>query len=122
MLGKQEISNADDLIDSRDVIERIGELEAIESEDRDGEEQQELAALKALEDEASGSGDWQYGETLIRNSYFETYAQDLAEDLGYTNREQSWPFCHIDWSAAADALKADYTSIEFSGQTYWIRS
>jgi hypothetical protein len=28
---------------------------------------------------------------------------------------------HIDWDAA-NALKTDYTSVEFDGVTYWLRS
>jgi hypothetical protein len=28
----------------------------------------------------------------------------------------------IDWDAAADSLKADYSSINFNGEDYWIWS
>ena len=71
------------------------------------DEAEELAALKALAEEGENSaGDWEHGATLIREDYFETYAQELAEDIGAVPKDLSWPACHIDWEAAADALKA----------------
>lgn len=127
------ISNTDELIDSRDVIKRIAELEALIEADDGGtldddadvageDERAELAALKALTEAASGCADWQNGETLISESYFQEYAEQLAEDIGAISSDGGWPACHIDWSAAADALKADYKSVDFNGETYWIRS
>lgn len=129
-----EISKYDDVIDSRDVIARIEELQ----EERDTfqagadnvarwslyfpTEAAELAALEALAEEASGSPDWQYGETLIRDSYFKDYAQELAEDCGMLKEGQSWPNNCIDWDQAARELQMDYTSVELDGVDYWIRS
>jgi hypothetical protein len=115
------IENSESVIDSRDVIARINYLESDE-DSLDEEEREELAALRALAEEASGSPDWQYGETLIRDSYFTEYAQELAEDIGAINKDAGWPNSYIDWDAAADALKMDYSSAEFDGVTYWIRS
>lgn len=113
-----EISNTQDIIDSRDVIERIKALEGTEDET----EKAELKALEALQEEAEGySDDWKYGATLIRDSYFTEYAQELAEDIGAIDRNAKWPLQHIDWEAAADELKQDYTSVEFDGTTYWVR-
>ena len=51
------------------------------------DEAEELKALKALQDEAESQSDWTYGATLIKDSYFETYAQDLAEDIGAIHLE-----------------------------------
>ncbi len=115
-----DINNAQDTIDSRDVIERIKELEAIET--RDEEEEEELAALKALAEEgALYAPDWEYGETLIRDSYFAEYAEELAEDIGAIDRNAKWPLTCIDWEEAARQLKQDYTSIDFAGVAYWVR-
>lgn len=168
------IHNGQDIIDSRDVIERISELESlIESEeiseangaepqiDENGktvesittcgecgkswndalitgrtpapsarcpyenihEEIAELKNLQSLADEAEGyAPDWKHGEALIRDSYFETYAQELADDIGAIKADAGWPNNFIDWEAAADALKQDYTSVDFDGVEYWIRS
>ncbi len=114
-------SNSDDVIDSRDIIERIELLEGLDN--RDDDENSELAALKALAEEASGyAPDWTYGEALIRDSHFEDYARETAEDCGMLKDATSWPLRCIDWKEAAEELQQDYTSVEFDGVTYWIRS
>ena len=113
-------TNTDDVIDSRQIIERIEELEGIV--DPDDEETSELASLKALAEEASGySEDWRYGATLVRDSYFQTFAQDFAEDIGAINKDATWPNTCIDWEQAARELQMDYTAVEFDGVTYWVR-
>lgn len=134
-----EINNRQDTIDSRDVIARIEELELerevehdsysndIEAQEAldawdDGGEGEELAALKNLTEQCEGYGDWQYGETLIRDYFFEVYAQELAEDMGDINHNVSWPYTHIDWGAAADELRQDYSCVDFDGEEYWLRS
>lgn len=132
----EEITTSDDIIDSRDVIARMGYLRSF-CEDEDGEiltpetapedhanieEIEEYAKLQALCDEAEDyASDWKYGATLIRDSHFEDYARELAEDTGAVSRDAQWPLQHIDWTAAADELKQDYTSVEFDGVTYWVR-
>lgn len=161
-------SNTDNIIDSRDVIERIDGLrllredlhnaliaatEAVKdyeaAEDGDPEldidhedllseqsdarealatwDEDNAAELKSLTDlasEADGCGDWQHGATLIRDEYFETYARETARETGSMTRDQenTWPFDCIDWEKAALQLQMDYTSADFGGETYWIRS
>ncbi len=126
------ISTSDDLIDSREVIERIEELESerqdlvdvedVDVEDWDAENGEELTALKALADEGESSADWLHGETLVRDSYFQTYAEKLADDIGAIDRNASWPVNCIDWEQAARELQQDYSSVDFDGVTYWIRA
>ena len=139
------ISNNDDMIDSRNVIARIAELEAEQQEftdvindpDRDTDEigtakvrledwcdenENELDALLNLQEEAADSPDWPYGETLIRDSYFKDYAYELAEECCELPDTNQWPQRCIDWDQAADELKMDYTSVTFDGIDYWIRS
>jgi hypothetical protein len=129
------ISNFDDVIDSRDVIDRIEELEGErdswladpDADDSDWaavnvDDAEELATLKALASEGEDyAADWTHGETLIRDSYFVEYAQELAEDIGAINHEASWPNTCIDWDQAARELRMDYTAVEFGDVTYWIR-
>jgi hypothetical protein len=127
----REVNNSEDILDSRDVIKRIAELESDRDsfEPDDGEtwpdafpdEAAELAALEALAKEGEGSPDWNHGATLIRDSYFEDYAYQVADDLGAIDGEGHWPVCHIDWKAAAESLQSDYFSVDFDGVTYWIR-
>lgn len=131
MRGDRKISNSYRVIDRQDVIARIRYLEderdEIEDEEErgawiEGDEGKELAALKALADEAKEYGDWVHGETLIADSYFAEYAKELASDIGnYDPRNVRWPYTCIDWEKAVDELKQDYTSVDFDGETYWIR-
>ena len=113
------ISNNEDIIDIRDVIDRIDYLEGLEHEIDEGE-QEELDTLKALAEECKGNGGDEH--TLVRDSYFEEYAEELAVDIGAVGtHDTQWPLMYIDWEAAANALKMDYTSVEFDGVEYWTR-
>lgn len=138
-----EFDSGSDVIDSRDVVRRTEifreavaamgiDPDAVNPElNVDGIDElseddiatvEEYAKLKELDDAGSNSADdWQFGETLIRDSYFKDYARELADDIGATNSESTWPNNYIDWDAAADALQQDYTSIEFDGVTFWVR-
>jgi hypothetical protein len=134
------VTKYDNIIDSSDVIARIEELESEQEDLLDGhlfddlapkdqadfleweeENGHELDTLRKLADEAKESPDWQHGETLIRDSYFQEYAQDLAEDCGMIPKDNAWPCTCIDWERAARELQMDYFSVEFDGIVYWIR-
>lgn len=119
MTMTREISNTDDVIDSRDIIERIEELQGIE--ERDEEEQTELGNLLALQEEAEGyAPDWKYGCALIRDSYFTEYTRELCDDIGSVPKDfPHW--IEIDWEATARNVRTDYTSVEFGDVTYWVR-
>ena len=131
----REVSNNEDILDSRDIIARIEELEGDkESAESDPEEYgslfteddaEELRVLQELADEGEGHSDWSYGATLIRESYFAVYAQELADDIcpspDARDLAEQWPYRHIDWEAAAQELRMDYGSVEFDGTTYLIR-
>ena len=168
MKGANEISNTDNVLDSRDIIDRIEYLEseresltdevdkaqetlddldsddfeevsafeAAEDEARrelataqanvkdwdESDEGQELAKLKAFAEEAEGyAEDWRHGATLIHEDYFEDYARDLAAEGDYDMKNEQWPYTCIDWTQAAEELKQDYTSVDFDGETYWVR-
>ncbi len=127
-----DISSNEDVLDVRDIIARVEELEG---EQEDGgeawaEENQddaaELATLSSLLSDLKGYGEdeqWRgawYPITLIRDDYFEDYARDLVQDIGdLPNGIPS--YIEIDWEATADNLRVDYTSCEFEGVTYWFR-
>lgn len=157
-----DISNTSDIIDSRDVIARIAELESdlqseyddIEGEefvvgsayeDNEGEavkikpsfeewvelqkedaasashdEAKEYAILaKLAEDGANSAEDWQYGATLIRESYFEKYCRELVSDIG--DLPTYLPdYLVIDWDETADNLRVDYTEVAYDGVTYLV--
>ena len=114
------LDGTDDVFDSRDVIERIAELEATAFADRTEDEKGELLELENFAREASDyCPDWQYGERFIRDSYFEDYAREFAEDIGAIKSDASWPLYAIDWERAARDLQIDYTSFELYGVMYW---
>lgn len=142
----QEITNNEDMLDSRDIFARIEELEeekesmledVPESEYgnsenekwaawEDSDEFTELQNLSAFMEEFKGyggdeqwRGDW-YPVTIIRDSYFEEYTEELLTDIGYISRDfPSW--IAIDWKKTAANVQEDYTSAEFDGVTYWAR-
>lgn len=138
---EDRVSEGQDIIDPRDVRERIGELE--EERDAAAEEAtqcdhgdcraqdvhradslvmwedtpegEELARLVKLA-EAMG-----YDEALISDSYFEEYARQTAEDIhGALNGQ--WPYTSIDWARAAEELQQDYASVTHGTTDYWQRS
>lgn len=86
------------------------------------DEAEELKTLKAFRDELDDyCDDWSHGVTLIRDSYFKEYTEQLADDIGAINGDAKWPVNCIDWDKAARELQMDYTSGEFDGVTYWAR-
>ena len=124
-MATNPVSNRDDLIDIRDVIEEFEELDGNESRDEDEEER--WRELFDLLDECIGQGggeqwrgDW-YPITLIRDDYFQTYAEELAEDIGAVVKDAAWPNSFIDWAAAAEVLQQDYSIVNFGSVQYWTR-
>jgi antirestriction protein len=108
----QDFRNAD-VIDSRDLIAALADLESAD------EERELIAAIRELARE--GIEDWEYGAQLIAEHYFEDYARELAEDIGALPRDYTWPTSCIDWEQAARELQMDYTPVEFLGTTYYVR-
>lgn len=93
------------------------------SEEFDEDDAKFLKTLEAFEEECeSVAGDWVHGATLIADHYFETYAQEFAEDIGALSGDAQWPANHIDWKAAAEELQQDYSSVTFGETEYWVRS
>lgn len=63
-----------------------------------------------------------YSPVMVHENYFTEYAQQLADDIGAIDADAGWPLMHIDWEAAANDLKIDYTDVTFGGHTYLWRS
>lgn len=134
----KSIDNSQDIIDSRDVINRIEELEdyrqALETAQAElaaweGDEEaeidpsgQELKDLKALAKSMENETDWESGTSLIRESYFEDYARQTAEDCGLLENWDKWPATCIDWAQASKELQMEYSCVEFGDTTYYYRS
>lgn len=122
-----EFDGTDEYFYSRDVIARIAEIEEEYSETLMNvggmpvDVRDEYVALIELRNDAEVNvADWEFGETFISDDHFVEYAKDLASSVSF-NIDYEWPLNHIDWFAAADELKRDYTPFEFRGTTYWAR-
>ena len=93
----------------------------------DSDESEELETLESLLEELCGNGgdeQWEgnwYPVTLVRDSYFTEYAQQLADDIGAINSDATWPSNCIDWELAARELRMDYRAVEYGDVTYWYR-
>jgi hypothetical protein len=75
----------------------------------------------SVADELQRIGDG-YEPTLIASGYFETYCEELCEDLGYIDKDlPDFIKSNINWSGVADDLKVDYSECELDGETYFIR-
>jgi len=110
----EALAEAEELTDPEKRQEALDAIEPL-----DDDEKAELKEIETLRSEVSGFND---GEGLVAESYFIAYAQELAEDIGAIGRDVQWPLMHIDWEAAADALKSDYTEVTYQGDTYLVRS
>jgi hypothetical protein len=110
--------SAEDIADLQEIVDNAaGDLLTWEED-----EGVELASLEPLAEEAENSPDWPDGAQLIRDSHFEQYAMDFADDIGAVQGGNNWPNDCIDWTKAAEQLQQDYTSVSFDGVDYWIRS
>ena len=114
--------------DSRDIISRLEQLQldksnmTVEDWESDPDLQTELDALEDIDEQGrTGVTDWEYGEALISDYYFQEYARELAEDIGAIDRNANWPLHCIDWEQAANELKHDYSRIDIDGRTYFAR-
>lgn len=117
-----------DVIDVRDIIERIEELE-----DKEPETEQEkwancdeYATLLALMEEMAGYGgdeEWRgewYPSILIHEAYFVNYVQELLEDCGEIPANLPH-YIHIDWERTARDVKVDYSEVTIDGVSYFYR-
>lgn len=98
----------------------------LDLEDCDRDKKDEYLSLVNLAKQGEASPDWSYGETLIHEDYFTRYVEDIIDDCYEMPKEMGsgdWPWRHItiDYEAAAEEAKQDYFSVNFDGQTYWIR-
>lgn len=88
------------------------------SDPLDDDERERLSSLTTLRDEFD-SRDWRDGVTLIPESDFEDYARETAEDIGDI---PDYLAAYIDWERFADAVRMDYSVVEFDGETYYYRA
>lgn len=110
--GEDLIRRHDDLQGQADDFE--GEIGS-EDDPLTEDEREELAALAEVYDNVSRDSE------LIREDKFKDYAQELAENTGAISSDAQWPLNCIDWEQAASELAQDYSSIDFAGESYYVR-
>jgi hypothetical protein len=126
MQTKNELDLTADVIDVRDIIARVEELEPQVDAIGEGEHIAEWNMLTRILHELKGyggdeqwRGDW-YPITLIGEHYFTEYAQDLLADCGELPRDLPH-YIEIDWQATARNIRIDYSPVDIDGVTYWYR-
>lgn len=112
------------VIDSRDIIERIEELEANSDEEGDGldnDEREELALLNEFKDTFEQYGEWEDGAQLISANYWIEYVQEMLEDTGEIPRDLPH-YIAIDWEKTADNISYDYSIDDVGGESWYVRN
>ena len=132
-----------DYLDTRDLQERIDELEneieeleeelekSVEDEDTEENElctkrieewheenDEELKELNDLKDEVP---EWSYGNTLVPDEEWIDYVQELLTDCDILPKDIPW-YIEIDWEKTADNIAADYGTVDYQGKTYYYRN
>lgn len=118
----EPITNDMDMIDSRDIIERIAEIDDAVSEG-DYSETDELEVLSSIIDQLGDCGDFERGEGLIHEDHFTEHCQELCEDTGAIPKDlPGYIEDHIDWKGVAREMKQDYMEVDFDGVSYFMRA
>lgn len=140
----------DSYLDTRDIERRIADLqrdkdtlqsamdelqeddlspeELSEAEDNikdymslfDWDAREELRVLTEFKEELEPYCDWLGGETLIHEDAFLDYMKEFHAETDRAHN--NWPYNHIDWDAAAEEFKADFTCADTDGGTYYVRT
>lgn len=110
-----EEADEDDLLDAKEVLVKLASLADNLNQSCDEEDGESVRdALYAAENFL--------GPTLIAESYFTEYAEELCKDIGdIPDSIPSYISNHIDWDGVAGDLRSDYTSVTFDGEDYLIR-
>lgn len=141
-----EIDYSSDIIDSRDLYNRLEELREIsqavddaqeELDSSEDENKEDLVAaldsatdayndikdeLKELEIAESEISEFSGGNTLISEQHFEDYCREMLEDCGDIPKGlPDYIKNNIDWSGVASDLKHDYSEITLQGNTFYYR-
>ena len=112
-----DITNNNDVIDSRDILDYIEKYE----DDKDFED--EVKALQSIlkqycdnYTEDMGMKDLEFGVFFIRDSYFVDYMEDYFFDFADIDEALH---CYIDIEAFARDQQYNYDTVDFDGVEYW---
>jgi len=119
-----------DIIDARDIIARVEEIESEGDDtylaDTDPETLGEVRTLRMILNDLEGNGgdeqfrgEW-YPVTLIAEHYFTAYAREMLEDCGDIPADLP-AYVHIDWQRTARDIAVDYSTVTIQGREYLYR-
>lgn len=123
------VTEYDDLCDRR--IEHTLSLNEPNAANRpeplDDDERDRLDVLEKLAAEFGGieymRGQADNDPTMIPESDWTDYCQQLADDLGYLAGCDRNPLLnYVDWEAWANDVQHDYNSVTYNDETYYCRS
>lgn len=100
---------------THELDKELAELQSAPENEKDYEKIESIEYLKGQLE-----GRWE-NELLVAESDFEEFAESEAYDT-FLNKLDKWPLCHIDWKAAAEALKDSYTRVKYEGVDYMVKS
>jgi predicted nuclease with TOPRIM domain len=104
----------DELEEAKEALEKAED--ALANFDDDHER-----LIADLQDASEEISEWSDGATLILDTYWVEYVQEMCEDVGYISKDFPW-WIEIDWEKTAENVKMDYTEVEIDGNTYYARS
>lgn len=115
--------DTEDVLDTQDLQERIKELENCGYTEDEREELAMLLRCKTEVEDCTGESfrSFRSGISMIRDSYFEEYARELAADSLLNFNDSVWPYTCIDWSKAVSKLQREYSMVTYDGVDYWIQ-
>ena len=114
----RDIDNTQEILDSRDIQERIDELDGLSESRIEEYEVEELKNLLSIKDAVGDDESWGFGIVFIRDSYFEEDAEEFAYDCMGIDRNGQMTM-YVDWARFAEDRKVDFQSIDFDGVEYW---
>jgi len=105
-----------------ELVDILNDKDEVYSVDEQKDAQDELDTLLELESDIGSLEECaRNGVYFIDEDYFVEFAKELALDIGVIDGDpMEWPLNNIDWDAAADDLKVDYTEVEFEGNSYLV--
>lgn len=83
----------------------------------------EYEDIRDFVDELEGYGDFDHGETIIHEDFFEEYCKELCEEIGDIPKDlPGYIENNIDWGGVADDLRMDYMTATYQRSDYYMRA
>lgn len=133
-----EITGHEDVLDSRVILDRAGELR----DEKDHHDRERMMPWSAVDPAGASELDHleelieqlrhvggdrpEDGQILVRENYLANYVKEFYEDttdqdlLSQVRERLELPWQHVDWAAVAEDHRSDYTEVTFRDITYYV--